>query len=572
MKSTYFNPLSDPKSLFHPEVVSEEDVYAIKTLYTPAQPIKPSKEFSKEEMSKVPSMAWMKDKRFVLVAPNRPEETYGTEIEVVSSPLEWFKSVEHRCHKFPWLKKDQKLVAFDLESTGLNTNFRIHGGQMTRFETMVGLCLSVDEEVGYYLPIFHTEEDEVKNWNWDLIVELLNHITNQDEYILTLHNAQYDFSLMRSHGLKIPTICNDTLVLSKLMNNYEFFPYHIKDGLKILSEFVLGRKMIEIHEFFGSKNQVQFNLLPATAATVYGGSDAINSLSLYHEFVTRDKFGRNQWEVANLNCKIVHSYIYAIVSQSQQGIPIDYKHAMSTLRTTIRRAILLERRWAEIMERNKVEYKITSNEQANMFVGNLLRSHYFGDPTTFDTWATETFGTTIKHVTVGKDANQRVKTTYGMDDNVITAITKNIDRFDYPDGIKQEIKDVLEIVSIYRSLTHDIPMYIGLIRCAFRDDRGIVYGNASTRMEGTDTGRNASSKASGPMRAYVTYGKLKTKVEVQTKADGNILSVNSQGMPATSFYLKDSKKLTKVPEHLKQQYDQLSQEVESRIKLLLKDA
>ena len=309
MDSNYLNISEIPEALFHPTVRSDEEIFAFKAGYKPNEAISPSLDFSKDEMTKIPYMSWMKDHNFILISPNFSKCTYGTEISVQSNLLGWFKSIEDNCVTFAPEKDELKLVALDLETTGLNTNIRVHGGQITRFETMVGICLAVDEKNGYYIPILHTEEDGVKNWSMEQAKELLDYLTDDTKFILTLHNAVYDFSIIRAHGIKIPKICTDTLVLSKLMNNFEFYQYGIQNGLKQLSEYLLKRKMVDIHEFFGHKSMVQFNLLSATMATVYGGSDAINSISLHHYFVTNDVDGRNPWKYQPLNCVHYNSSI-----------------------------------------------------------------------------------------------------------------------------------------------------------------------------------------------------------------------------------------------------------------------
>ena len=173
MLSKRFDCLEDPKSLFHPMVRSEEDVYSFKHFYTPKPNILPSNEYSKNKLSEVLDHQWMKDMDFALVCKNMPSNTYGAEITVVSSPLEWFKSIETGCQIFSLEKKDLKLVAFDLETTGLNTNVNFVGGQLQRFENLVGLCLAISDTQGYYLPIGHTEQDGVLNWSIKEIKDLM---------------------------------------------------------------------------------------------------------------------------------------------------------------------------------------------------------------------------------------------------------------------------------------------------------------------------------------------------------------------------------------------------------------
>ena len=87
-----------------------------------------------------------------------------------------------------------------------------------------------------------------------------------------------------------------------------------------------------------------------------------------------------------------------------------------------------------------------------------------------------------------------------------------------------------------------------------------------------NTGRASAQKGTGVPRAKVTFGKLKTKVELTKGANGLISSVNVQGMSSAEFKLKPAKKITKMPDHIKEQIEELNKEVESKLILVLKNA
>lgn len=480
--------MENPIQLLHPYNRTEENLFLLHQWNNnhSKENIPPSYEFAKESLVQNPVMKWIENFQFILVSKKVPAELYGTLVEQVPNLMDWLKS--KKCQfKFFIDNAEKDVIALDLETTGLNGSVQFYGGQVKRNEDIIGICISFDEFTGYYIPVGNTEEDYIPNYSMDEALEFIQAL-NQPNYHNVLHNAMYDLNIMRNHGVNICNMFSDTMLISKLMNNFEFFPLYVQNGLKGLSAHVLQRKAIELKEMFGAKEEIQFNRLSATTATVYGGMDSLNTIGLFKAFVLDDKFGRNPYKYQASNTYIVHRYVYHLIAQSTCGMPIDYENAEITVKTCIRRMILLERKWEKIVSENSpVPLSLNSAEQTNIFVGDLLRKNFFGEADQFPSWALETFAMSVKSVmvAVGKK-DERLKTTYGMDDSVIQNIEKKLRNMSYSDKVKKVVLDSLKIVSMYRSLAHEVPMYIGLLRCAFRDDRGITIGNFSVKPEGTD--------------------------------------------------------------------------------------
>lgn len=480
--------MNNPIKLLHPYNRTEENRFLLSQWHNNLSVVNipPSYDFSKESLVQNPVMKWLENYRFILLSKTVPAEMYGTSIEQVPNLMNWLKTKQCQ-FKFEMDGIEKDVVALDLETTGLNGSVQFYGGQVHRNEDIIGICIAFDEHTGYYIPVGNTQDDYIPNYSMEEAIEFLQEINTQ-KYHNVLHNAMYDLNILRNHGVCIVNMFSDTMIISKLMNNFEFFPLYVQNGLKSLSAHVLQRKMIELKEMFGEKEEIQFNRLSATTATVYGASDALNTIGLFKAFVLDDKYGRNPYKYQASNTYIVHRYIYHLISQSTCGMPIDFDHAESAVKTCIRRMILLERKWEDIVSKNSpVPLSLSSAEQTNIFVGDLLRKNFFGEADQFPSWASESFNMSVKTVVIAQGKkDERVKTTYGMDDTVIQNITKKLKNMSYSDEVKKVVMDALKIVSMYRSLAHEVPMYMGLLRCAFRDDRGICIGNFSVKPEGTD--------------------------------------------------------------------------------------
>jgi DNA polymerase-1 len=153
-------------------------------------------------------------------------------------------------------------VAVDTETTGLDN----------KVADLVGICLSVSAEAGYYIPVGHAAG---QNLALDLVRPVLKPIFDDPAKKLIFHNARYDLPVLERHGLlpaglEKPGRLVDTMVAAYLAN-----PGERKLSLDDLSLRHFGHEMIPIEALIGKgKQQISFAATPIADACRYGAEDA----------------------------------------------------------------------------------------------------------------------------------------------------------------------------------------------------------------------------------------------------------------------------------------------------------
>jgi DNA polymerase-1 len=176
-----------------------------------------------------------------------------------------------------------------LETNGLDT--RVFDGVCKTF--IVGWSISYDGVTGYYIPVNHGIEDDLgkfqRNPKWSLPFEEVKAEIQRliDNTITILHNCMFDHEMMQGWGIKIRELLpdgktpafHDTLLLA-----YVIDCGRKQKGLKVLSETLLGMKMLELEgDVFAKGEDIKFQTLDPTEdkAVVYAASDAICTFLLY---------------------------------------------------------------------------------------------------------------------------------------------------------------------------------------------------------------------------------------------------------------------------------------------------
>jgi DNA polymerase-1 len=170
--------------------------------------------------------------------------------------------------------------AIDLETTGLDN--RVFNGR-TR-DHIVGICLSPDGDVGYYIPVRH-EKGEEHNLPVLQVEEQLRRLV-ASEAVARFHNAKFDQEFLQFAGGEPiglwdePKKWEDTLILAWLRDTRSR-----QKGLKHLSKIELGFEMIELKEIFPPdyKGELSFAQVDPSDDFVvwYAASDAICTYRLF---------------------------------------------------------------------------------------------------------------------------------------------------------------------------------------------------------------------------------------------------------------------------------------------------
>ena len=567
-------------------------------------PVPPSSTFTVGELSLLEGHEWMKLCKFYLVVPPGgagEANQYGVEtLELTVHEL--LSRLEGECKTVdrsivPHLPKELgqvKVIALDWETTGLDVTSYLHGGQWVYSTVPVGLALATSPYTGYYLPIGNTGQDSVKNWDLETIRCIVNHLMQPDFHVLYF-NAKFDCSITQSIKVPVNPIMTDLYGIHRLMGNYEFFEGRFMriNNLKDISEYSLGRKMITIPQLLGFKSKkadgeaLLFNRLPAVNSAVYGASDGINTYALFNEWVLKDVTGRNPYKHQPTASTLEMLAILPVMSMLSVGIPIDYNYAKGILSTVYRRLLLVEKKLHELWG---YEINVNSSEQVGKYVASQLMTGWTGDENSFLTILMNSIG---MESTVREFKHVGRKVTYNLGDPVIKALMarlniaieeeeeeeddddddvaleedrsrkplvstgEDVEFFWVPSEVKVKLAEGVRLLSMFRSLYKEKNNYLGILRSIKRDDRGFPYINFGTKQSGTDTGRFSHDKSKGVDRVSIEIGKKGLHAK-HTAGDGTTLVINSQGFSGRKLKMVKARKLTKMPQEIRNILEQRS--------------
>ena len=154
---------------------------------------------------------------------------------------------------------DSEFIAFDTETTGLNT----------RKDKVIGYSFSGSEGVGYYLPLYEWKNGELKSIypvdGEDLLLILL---TKK----LIMHNASFDCRMVNSNFNidLVPSLYCDTILLKHAVDEERPF------GLKDIAKKIQNKIGLDVEK---SANEEQIDMLESIKAN--GGSVTKDSYELY---------------------------------------------------------------------------------------------------------------------------------------------------------------------------------------------------------------------------------------------------------------------------------------------------
>jgi DNA polymerase-1 len=153
--------------------------------------------------------------------------------------------------------KGAKGIAFDTETTSTD---QMRGD-------LVGISLSVDGELGYYIPVGHLEGDQLP---LDVVINALRDPLTDPNIPKFAHNADYDLVVLTRHGIEVAPITFDTMIAEWLRD-----PLSDSIGLKRLVRGRLGKVMTNIEELIGTgRNQIPMSQVPIEKAAPYAVADA----------------------------------------------------------------------------------------------------------------------------------------------------------------------------------------------------------------------------------------------------------------------------------------------------------
>ena len=145
--------------------------------------------------------------------------------------------------------------AFDTETTSLDP----------MQADLVGLSFATAPGVAWYVPVGHREGAQLPIED---VLARVRPLFESPELAKCAHNANYDLSVLRNHGINCRNVDFDTMIAAHLLSKGAL-------GLKALSLDVLGLEMTPITQLIGTgRKQLTFDQVPIESAVPYAAADA----------------------------------------------------------------------------------------------------------------------------------------------------------------------------------------------------------------------------------------------------------------------------------------------------------
>lgn len=207
--------------------------------------------------------------------------------------------------------KNQKIFAFDTESTGLDP----------LKDQLLGISFSWQKGQAYYLPIAEIKGEglfeEIKlNQSW---LKKLQPIFADKQIAKIGHNLKFDAEIMINHGLQVANLYFDTMVASYLLN-----PGTRGHSLDTLAFTELGHQMISFSDLTNNK-KLPITQVPLPKLAEYSCEDADFTWRLYEILSKKLKSEK----FIKLFEEIEMPLIPTLITMEQNGVKINDKFLKS---------------------------------------------------------------------------------------------------------------------------------------------------------------------------------------------------------------------------------------------------
>lgn len=239
-------------------------------------------------------------------------------------------------------------LSFDVETTATDA----------MQAALVGLGIAWAPGQTAYIPVSHSTGQQLA---WDQVVTTLRPFFGKNTLPKVAHNAKYDLTVLRRHGLDVAGVLDDTLLMAWLLD-----PASRALGLKALAESELGWKMTELSELIGSgRKQITIDQVSIEPAAAYCGADVDATIQLHAIFTSKLREANLQ----GLYESIERPLLPVLTDMEMAGVllDIDFLRQMSVEFT--KRLYELERSLFEVVGH---EFNLRSTQQLSQVLFDEL--------------------------------------------------------------------------------------------------------------------------------------------------------------------------------------------------------
>lgn len=202
-----------------------------------------------------------------------------------------------------------KVICVDTETTSVDP---------MRAE-LLGIALSKEEEVGYYIPIAYSQSLFASGClGLDLVINHIKPLLENSKIEKVGQNIKYDMIVLKNHGIDLENVSFDTMLAS-----YCIRPSIRRHGMDDLAEDYLNYKTITYDELVGTgrKKQELFNIDP-DRVTEYAAEDADITFRLYNKLKKELKISESE----NTFYQMEMPLMPVLLDMEMQGVRIDEKY------------------------------------------------------------------------------------------------------------------------------------------------------------------------------------------------------------------------------------------------------
>lgn len=206
-----------------------------------------------------------------------------------------------------------KAITWDVETTSID--------QMAG--DLVGISLSVDGKIGYYVPVGHKPEgdgtmfsgDPVEQLPMQMVIDALRPPLTNPKIPKYAHNAAYDLVVLQRYGIDVSPIKFDTMIAEWLRD-----PISKYLGLKAFAQQYLEYSMTEIKELIGTgKKQITMAEVTVEDAAPYAAADA----AITHRAVSYLRPYLKNDDLMELLDTLEMPLVPVIASMERAGVALD---------------------------------------------------------------------------------------------------------------------------------------------------------------------------------------------------------------------------------------------------------
>ena len=279
---------------------------------------------------------------------NDNKTTNYSSIKNLENTEHFYQSLETPMSRKLFLKKllDQKSVAFDTETTGLNA----------LEAELVGMSFAYEKGKGFYIPF---PEDQVEAQK---IIEEIRPFFEDESIEKIAQNLKYDAKVLDKYGIKIKGKKFDTMIAHYLLQP------DMRHNMDVLAETYLNYHPLSIEKLIGKKgkNQKSMRSVPLKEITEYAVEDADVTFQLKQIF--EEKLKENN--LTKLFEEIESPLIDVLSKMELEGINLDIEFLKSLEKELNEDIVNLQNK---IFKEAKTEFNLASPKQLGVVLFEHLK-------------------------------------------------------------------------------------------------------------------------------------------------------------------------------------------------------